>query len=114
MGHRAAPRLDDAVVGLDGESVRGRVLCIFRRGARFRALLPMRYTKPGFVRVWGLRFWEDLNVQGEFELVKDIPLSQRQLAQRGCFTKLLSDKHHELEGYLKSRGKAHFLEAYDI
>jgi len=80
----------------------------------FERYVDIRITKTGFVRVWGLRFWEDLDVRGEFELLKEIPLSQRQLAQRGCFTKLLSDKQHELEGYLESRGKAHCLEAYDI
>jgi len=64
--------------------------------------------------VWGLRFWEDIAVPGELELLRTPPPTPNQRAQRGLFTKLLSAQYAELQGYLESRCLAHFLEAYDI
>jgi hypothetical protein len=73
-----------------------------------------RQGKHGHVRVWGLRFWDDIAVPGEFELLRDLPATLSQRAQRGLFTKLLSEKHADFQSYLESRGTAHCLEAYDI
>jgi hypothetical protein len=74
-----------------------------------------RGTKHGTVRVWGLRLWRDIQVSGEFEIIRVAPEGgARQRAQKGLFTKLLSDKHHDLEAYLTERGLAHYLEIYEI
>ena len=72
-----------------------------------------------YIRIWGLRSWEnswkDLEKKDEFEFVLITPLGMtRQRAQRGLFTKLLSDGYVDIENYLKSRELAHCLETYDI
>jgi len=67
------------------------------------------------VRIWGLRFWLDLDQPGEFQTVRAIPsTASRQRAQRGLFTQLVATKHFDLEDYLRERGLAHCLETYDI
>ena len=67
------------------------------------------------VAVWGLRFWEDLEIAGEFEVLRSAPPSAaRQRAQRGIFTRLRSKGHQDVLSYLKDRGLAHCLELYTI
>ena len=67
------------------------------------------------VRVWGLRFWEDLEKFNDFRVVKVVPqTAARQRAQRGLFTKLRSREYMDLKSYFESKGLAHCLEAFDI
>ena len=67
------------------------------------------------VRVWALRLYEDIHVKDEFEIVRAVPPgANRQRAQHGAFTKLLSAEHSTLEEYLQARSHGHFLQAIDI
>lgn len=67
------------------------------------------------IRVWGLRFWEPIEVSDEFTVVRVVPrTAARQHAQRGVFTKLRTRHHQDVESYLTQRGLAHCLEVYDI
>lgn len=74
-------------------------------------------TKPTgrIVQVWGLRIWEGLEEDGIFELSQITGHhSTRLRAQQAWFTKLRSTKHIDVQSYLESRDKAHYLERYDF
>lgn len=80
----------------------------------FQAGIPFRF-KDGFVHVWALRLWNDLDEAGVFKLVQlNREKGSRLWAQSGLFTRLDSSKHLDIEAYLKSRGKAHYLECYQL
>jgi hypothetical protein len=67
------------------------------------------------VRIWALAMWDQIEVPGEFEVVRvRSALGDRQRAQSGMFTRLRSLEHLELEPYLESRGLANYLIAYDL
>jgi len=83
----------------------------YERGSKVLRVPP---EGPG-VSVWGLRFWEDLHAPQEFDVIDVVPTTAvRQRAQRGLFTRLRSEKHQDIERYLRSRGLAHCLEVYQI
>lgn len=84
---------------------------LFQRESRGPFVIPPE-GKP--VAIWGLRFWANLEVPGEFEVIGSIPTTAaRQRAQRGLFTRLRS-QHPDLESYLESRQLAHCLEVYIV
>jgi len=69
----------------------------------------------GRVRVWALAMWDDIQVPGEFEIVRANPQTgARQRAQSAVFTRLRSQEHLELEPYFGSRHLTDYLFAYDI
>ena len=68
----------------------------------------------GSVRVWAIAIWDDVQIRGEFEIVKPKRLGARQRAQSGVFTRLRSKEHLELEPYFLSRHLADCLLAFDI
>ncbi len=67
------------------------------------------------VQVWGLRIWKDLEEDEIFE-ISQMPghHSTRPRAQQTWFTKLRSTEHIDVQSYLESRQKAHYLERYDL
>jgi hypothetical protein len=69
----------------------------------------------GVVHVWGLRLWQNLEVEGEFNII-DVRTSHatRQKMQCGLFTRLDHLHYIDIESYLKSRGLGHYLELYEI
>ena len=72
-------------------------------------------TKHDYVHVWGLRLWEEIEKENEFEILRASPYAAgRQRAQSGLFTRLRSVGHLDLFSYLESLGKAHLLERYEI
>ncbi len=72
-------------------------------------------SKHEYVHVWGLRFWEDVEKEDEFEVIRTSPSAAgRQRAQSGLFTRLRSLDYLDLRSYLESLGKAHLLELYEI
>jgi hypothetical protein len=84
------------------------------RKLEFKAGIPMRFS-DGVAHVWGLRFWDNLEEDGAFELVKlRRKRGSRLWAQSGLFTRLMSSKHLDIEAYLQSRGIAHYLECYEL
>lgn len=69
----------------------------------------------GSVAVWALVPGDDLEREGEFEIItarKDV--FHRQRAQQGVFTHLTHDVHVDLESYLKSRDLGKYLECFEI
>jgi hypothetical protein len=58
------------------------------------------------VRIWAMAVTKDLEVPGEFEIVKAAPFldGSRQRAQSGLFTRLRSQEYPDIESYLASRG----------
>lgn len=69
----------------------------------------------GYVTVWGLRQWDNLTVEGEFDLFYvNGQVGSRMRAQQGCFTCLFSKDFVDVESYLHSVGKAHYLERYEL
>ena len=67
------------------------------------------------MHVWALRLWDNLDEAGVFKLVQlNREKGSRLWAQSGLFTRLDSSKHLDIEAYLKSRGKAHYLECYQL
>jgi hypothetical protein len=84
----------------------------------------MQYGYHGFtlkgnresVRIWAMAVNKEIEVAGEFEIVRDIPPADggRQRAQSGLFTRLRSKEHLDVESYFASRGLTGNLVAYDI
>lgn len=69
----------------------------------------------GSVRVWAISMLDQIEIPGEFEVVRASPrAAARQRAQCGLFTRLRSKEHLELEPYFKSRNLTGSLVAYDI
>jgi hypothetical protein len=86
----------------------------FRRRLEIHTSASLAATHD-YVHVWGLRFWEELDKKGDLEVVRASPYAAaRQRAQSGLFTRLRSLDHLDLRSYLKSIGKAHLLELYEI
>jgi hypothetical protein len=73
-------------------------------------------TPEGAVAVWELNFVpEVLEKKGEFELITPRPpMAQRQIHQRGVFTRLTHDVHVDIESYLNATGKSRYLARYDL
>ncbi len=76
------------------------------------------YPGAGTVAVWGLAMAPDLEIKGEFEVLRPQvdfpPYSERFRAQQSVFTWLTHDVHVDLESYLVSRGLGYCLERYEI
>lgn len=71
--------------------------------------------EDGVVHVWGLRLWDGLEEEGVFEIERlNGPHGTRPRAQQAWFTRLRSSDHIDLLSYLESRGRAHYLERYDL
>lgn len=69
----------------------------------------------GNVRVWAVALWEQIEIPGEFEVVRAYPrAAARQRAQSGLFTRLRSEEYLELLPYFASRDLIDHLVAYDI
>ena len=69
----------------------------------------------GSVRVWALSMGEQIEVPGEFEVVRAHPRAAvRQRAQSGLFTRLRSEEYLEVVPYFASRGLTDYLVAFDI
>jgi len=69
----------------------------------------------GSVRVWAIAIWDQIEIPGEFEVVRASPrAAARQRAQSGLFTRLRSEEHLELVPYFVSRDLTDHLVAYDI
>jgi hypothetical protein len=84
----------------------------------------MQYGYHGFtlsgnrenIRIWAMAVTSDVEVPGEFEIVRAIPVADagRQRAQSGLFTRLRSKDHLDVESYFAGRGLMDNLVAYDI
>ena len=58
----------------------------------------------GNVRVWAVALWEQIEIPGEFEVVRAYPrVAARQRAQSGVFMRLRSEEYLELLPYFESR-----------
>jgi hypothetical protein len=69
----------------------------------------------GSVRVWAMAMWDEIEIPGQFEIVRAYPrASARQRAQSGLFTRLRSEEHLEVVPYFASRGLTDHLVAYDL
>lgn len=69
----------------------------------------------GSVRVWAIAMWDQIEIPGEFEVVRASPrAAARQRAQSGLFTRLRSEEYLELVPYFVSRNLTDHLVAYDI
>jgi hypothetical protein len=69
----------------------------------------------GSVRIWAITMWDQIEIPGEFEIVRASPrAAARQRAQSGLFTRLRSEEYLELAPYFVSRNLADHLVAYDI
>jgi hypothetical protein len=68
------------------------------------------------VRIWAMAVTKEIEVAGEFEIVRAIPPvdGARRRAQSGLFTRLRSKEHLDIESYFASRGLTENLVAYDI
>jgi FRG domain-containing protein len=67
------------------------------------------------VRIWSISMWDQIEMEGEFEVVRASPrAAARQRAQSGLFTRLRSKEYLELEPYFRSRDLTDYLVAYDI
>ncbi len=75
------------------------------------------YFFPGkeYVYVWALRYGEAIQVENEFEVIR-IPrkFGSRLWAQAGIFSRLYTSEHSNIESYLRSKGKAHFLDCFEL
>jgi hypothetical protein len=68
------------------------------------------------VRIWAMAVTKDMEVPGEFEIVRASPLvdGARQRAQSGLFTRLRSKDYADIESYFEHRKLTENLVAYDI
>ena len=86
---------------------------VYRKFSGLRSHYPMQFKDV--VHVWGLRLWDDISEPEIFEVEQSTTVhGTRPRAQRTALTILRSKDHVDLEGYLRSRGLAYFLERYDI
>lgn len=69
----------------------------------------------GFVRIWALRLWGELEKKDEFSVIY-VPryFGSRIWAQSGLFTNLRSQEFVDLESYLLSQELGHYLECYEL
>lgn len=86
---------------------------------RFVLDAPANGTTPmetdGFVNLWVLQPRPDVFREGEFELVAPKSFSNaRQRAQRGVFTRLTHDDHHDVAAYVAHRGMPDCLSCWEI
>lgn len=65
--------------------------------------------------IWAICLWKEAAEKDIFEYWEPRTVhGSRARAQRGAFTKLLSENYIDILSYFKSRGIAHYLERYDL
>lgn len=86
----------------------------FANNFKARTQFRIPQNSDAVVSVWGLQLWDDLE-DDSFEVSSFIGRpSSRLRAQQAWFTRLSASNYVDVEAYLKSREKAHYLEKFNL